>query len=142
MKVQSLQTGKVGYDLVFNLLKVVVGEVDPLEFLRVPHDVLEDLGKTRDRAELVLLQEKSSCLLANDVLLLLTHFGIFLLGFIGSGHPAFRVVVDRNVVLLQDVGDLLVGLRADHNLFGVVLGGLITGLKLLRQVCVFVLYKV
>ena len=57
MHVQSLELREVE-QLFVNVLEVVVGEIDPLEILWLPHDVVEDVSEALYCADLIVVQEQ------------------------------------------------------------------------------------
>jgi hypothetical protein len=69
-------------------------------------------------AELILLQEKRCSFLPDNELLLFAHFSIFLLLFCDATRAALCTSRQADVVLLENSGDLLVGLGTNHDFFG------------------------
>lgn len=113
MQVQGLEAFELE-NICLDVLEVIVGEINPLESLRAPHNVEKYLGETFNRANLVVLEEDSLRRLPHNDLLL--GLSLRLLNFAASKRPL--VVHKRDVVVQKDQVDLL-GLRSpDHLLFG------------------------
>jgi hypothetical protein len=125
VQVERTQLGKILYDLLLNALEVVITQVDPEQIVLIPHDTLKHVAETSDGSKLVLLEEERIGLALHHKLLGLTGFLLSLGLLLHVGGDTLCAGSEGNVVLLQDLVDLLIGLGADHDFLGLfVLFGL------------------
>ena len=107
---------------------MVITQVNPEQIVLVPHDALEHVAETSDRPKLVLLQEEGISFALNHELFGFASLLLSLSLLLHVRGDAFSTGSEGNVVLLQDLVDLLIGLGADNDFLGFFV---LLGLRLL-----------